>query len=78
MFVLSLLFKVSPFSIKSPRSLVFKDCDVNCISLGLSFIPSNLPFCMIIEIFLILDLHNMTIKLNYCICIFEINRRGCN
>ena len=34
--VLTLLFKVSPFSVKSSRSLVFKDRDLNCL-LFLSF-----------------------------------------
>ena len=55
-FALTLLFKVSPLSIKISRSLVFKDRDVNCISLVLSFIPSILPFY----------------EVNYRFCIFDI------
>ena len=54
-FALTLLFKVSSLSINSSRSLVFKDRDINCISLVLSFIPSILPFYVIIEIYLIVD-----------------------
>ena len=48
-------FKASPLSINSSRSLVFKDRDVNCISLARSFIPSILPFYVTITIFLIVD-----------------------
>ena len=58
-----LLFKGSPFSITRSRGLVYKDRDVNFISLVLSFIPFILPFYMIIEIFLIVDRDRASIGL---------------